>query len=142
MPLLEIKYFNLSEFASPDLEGSGECMQIKCVRMLDKAREIAGIPFQITSGFRTQAHQDALTKKGYETAKNSPHLVGQAADIAYYTEAHLDKIITACVQAGFTSIGIGKGFVHVDTRPRKAVWFYEKTPQKYKEKYRSLQVFI
>lgn len=142
MTVLKLKYFKLSEFDSPDLEGSGEYMQVKCLRMLDRAREIAQMPFKITSGFRTQAHQDNLTKRGYETAKNSPHLAGQAADIAYFTEIHLDKIIQACVQVGFTSIGIGKGFVHVDTRPRKAVWFYQKTPQKYKEKYRSLQVFI
>lgn len=138
MSTSKLKYFKLSEFDSPDQKGSGKFMETKCLLMLDKARELAEIPFQITSGFRTKAYHNDLTRRGFETAINSPHLKGLAVDIAYSTEEQLQKIIDACVQVGFTSIGIGRGFVHVDTRPRIVVWFYKNTSREYKEKYKDL----
>lgn len=138
MEQITLNHFSLAEFESPDLVGSGQYMQLKCLLMLDQARELAQIPFVINSGFRTQRHQESLTKRGFETAKDSPHLVGQAADIAYNTSKELSTIINACVLVGFTSIGIAKNFVHVDTRDRKVVWFYKNTPFSTIQEYRSL----
>lgn len=138
MIVRELKHFKLSEFDSPDQKGSGDLMEIAAVEMLDMARELAGIPFRITSGYRTKAYHASLKKRGYETARNSPHLVGKAADIAYNNENSLSKIVSACVAAGFTSIGIGNGFVHVDTRKRKAVWFYKDTPLYARVRYKDL----
>ncbi len=138
METIILNHFSLAEFDSPDSKGSGQWMQLKCLRMLDQARQIAGIPFVITSGFRTQAHHDSLTKRGFETAKDSPHLVGQAADILYHTSIDLALILKSCIEVGFTSIGIGRNFVHVDTRDRKVVWFYKNTPASTIQKYRNL----
>lgn len=48
--------------------------------LLQPARDKWG-PITITSGYRSKAVHDALTKKGYPTSKTSQHLEGQAADI-------------------------------------------------------------
>ena len=51
-----MKYFKLSEFDSPDLVGSGEAMDREFLSKLDQARSLCDIPFKITSGYRTEAH--------------------------------------------------------------------------------------
>ena len=45
---------------------------------LNQAREMAGIPFIITSGYRCQNHNDKVGGK-----PNSAHTTGQAVDIAF-----------------------------------------------------------
>ena len=76
-----MRYFQLSEFDSPDAPGSGAKMDKEFLALLDEARHIAGVPFKVNSGYRTQAHHNSLTKRGFKTAKNSAHLRGFAADI-------------------------------------------------------------
>ena len=49
-------HFELSEFDSPDEQGSGKYMDESFLSMLDDARGIAGIPFIINSGFRSKSH--------------------------------------------------------------------------------------
>ena len=53
---MTLRYFKLSEFDSPDEPGSGAKMQPETLQMLDAARHIAGVPFKITSGYRTKEH--------------------------------------------------------------------------------------
>lgn len=133
-----LKHFKLSEFDSPDQMGSGKNMQVGFLLQLDSAREIAKMPFVVTSGYRTQAWHDYLTERGLPTAKNSPHLVGCAADIAYKNLFELDKIVEAAYKSGIFQIGIGKNFVHLDNRNRKpTIWFYANTPAYAIQKYRN-----
>ena len=51
-----MKYFTLDEFDCPSHEGSGVNMDSSFLAKLEEAREIAGIPFRITSGYRTKEH--------------------------------------------------------------------------------------
>ena len=120
-------HFELSEFDSPDQIGSGKLMDAAFLQMLDDARGIAGIPFRITSGFRTPSHnayvggvQPSLKSKG------SSHLFGYAADIACNNSADREVILNSLIRAGFRRIGIANGFIHVDKDPDKnaAVWLY------------------
>ena len=53
-------HFKTAEFDSPDLAGSGENMNEDFLRMLDNARDLAGIPFKINSGYRTEAKNNAI----------------------------------------------------------------------------------
>ena len=113
---MTLKYFKLSEFDSPDKVGSGSNMNYTFLEKLDQARGLAGIPFKITSGFRTEAYQDDLTRRGYKTAKKgtSPHLKGLAADISVKDSRQRFIVINSLLLAGFTRLGIGDNFIHVD----------------------------
>jgi uncharacterized protein YcbK (DUF882 family) len=117
-----MKYFDIEEFDSPDLIGSGENMDAEFLEMLDSAREIAGIPFIITSGYRTKAHNKKVGGKS-----DSAHLTGHAADIKVNGSRQRWQIVEACIKAGFTRIGIANTFVHVDndsTKPKDVIWTY------------------
>ena len=118
---IDLKYFknDLSEFDSPGQPGSGlENMNMNFVKRLDQARDLTmGIPFHITSGFRTPEYHFELKKMGYDTASNSSHLKGLAADIATPDSRSRFKILHSLMSVGFTRIGIGKKYVHVDASP-------------------------
>ena len=121
------KYFKLSEFDSPDLKGSGKNMKDEFVKLLDDSREIAGIPFRITSGFRPQSHHDDLGRRGYKTARRSAHLKGYAADISCQNSRDRWLIVNSLLLVGFNRIGIGSTFIHVDNDPEKSqncIWTY------------------
>jgi hypothetical protein len=55
-----MKYFSYAEFDSPDFPDSGNNMDKHFLRLLDNARQIAGIPFKINSGFRTPKHNEKV----------------------------------------------------------------------------------
>lgn len=121
-------HFELSEFDSPDEIGSGKNMDSNFLAMLDDARAIAGIPFTITSGYRTISHNAYVggVQAGVNS-KGSSHLFGYAADIAAPTSRQKYVIIKSLLQAGFTRIGIASNFIHVDNDPDKApdvIWTY------------------
>ena len=121
-------HFKLEEFDSPDLPGSGaEFMDEEFLNLLDRARDAAGVPFKITSGFRTPEYNIDLKKRGYAVARNSSHLKGLAADIAVTSSANRLIILESLLFVGFRRVGIGKGFLHVDldfSKSQDVVWVY------------------
>ena len=122
-----MRYFKLTEFDSPDAPGSGAKMDKEFLAMIDEARHLAGVPFKINSGYRTQAHHNSLTKKGYKTAKNSAHLRGFAADIHCPDSLNRYAIILGLLGAGFNRIGVANTFIHVDndpSLPEDVIWTY------------------
>lgn len=44
---MELKYFSIQDFDSPDEPGSGTLMDEEFLLLLDKAREISGTPYRI-----------------------------------------------------------------------------------------------
>jgi uncharacterized protein YcbK (DUF882 family) len=124
--MYEAKYFTIGEFDSPDLPNSGINMDNEFLKLLDKARDTAGIPFKITSGYRTSEYNKSLQDKGYKASPNSSHLRGYAADIACTSGTDRWTIIDSLIKAGFNRIGVAKTFIHVDNDPDKssAIWTY------------------
>lgn len=120
-------HFELSEFDSPDEIGSGKNMDSNFLAMLDDARAIAGIPFIITSGFRTPSHNAYVggVQAGLKS-KGSSHLFGYAADISCKSGADREVIVSALIKAGFRRIGIANTFIHCDNDPDKtnSIWLY------------------
>lgn len=117
-----MRYFEFSEFDSPDQEGTGLLMDQTFLQMLDNARDIARIPFRITSGYRTKERN-----KQVGGVEDSAHTKGLAADIFYHNEKEKYLIFSALVQAGFRRIGVASNFIHVDndhTKPYPAYWVY------------------
>lgn len=99
---------------------------------LDTAREVAGIPFIITSGLRTCAGNAAAMGAGHST-----HIQGLAVDLGL---GHLAeggerdsarfKIVNALLSSGFKRLGIYAAHIHCDVgqRPdyaRCVIWLSE-----------------
>ena len=119
---LDLTYFTITEFDSPDEVGSGYRMNKDFIRRLDTARGIAGIPFKINSGYRTAAHN---TKVGGRVG--SSHKKGLAVDIGYYGSRERYLILNALMQVGINRIGIAKTFIHCDVDKNKdeeVIWLY------------------
>lgn len=117
-----MRWFNYSEFDSPDDPGTGNLMDQDFLEMLDDARNVAGIPFVITSGYRTESWNHHVGGK-----QDSAHLKGCAADIACGTSRDRFLIVTALLEVGFDRIGIGEDFIHVDSDWEKnaaLIWNY------------------
>ena len=122
-----MRNFNLKEFDSPDLSGSGLNMDKDFLSMLDNARDIAKTPFKITSGYRTKEHNVAIYKKLGKKPIESSHLKGVACDIACSDSRARFLIINALLKAGFTRIGIANNFIHVDSdceKSQNVIWTY------------------
>ena len=119
----KLTYFNLSEFDSPDELGSGSKMDKSFLRKLDTARGIAGIPFKINSGYRSEKHNLKVGGRW-----GSAHKFGLAADIAYEGSRECYLIVNALMHVYFNRIGIGKNFIHVDIseeRDQDVIWLYK-----------------
>jgi uncharacterized protein YcbK (DUF882 family) len=117
-----MKYFNYTEFDSPDVQGSGQMMDKAFLSMLDEIREIVGEPLIITSGYRTPAHNESVN--GVES---SSHLKGLAVDIAVRNSRMRFKLINAIQEVGISRIGIADNFIHIDIDPDKdknVIWTY------------------
>tara|TARA_R110000744_G_scaffold177689_1_gene296624 strand:+ start:271 stop:675 length:405 start_codon:yes stop_codon:yes gene_type:complete len=121
LKLKKMKHFTLEEFDSPDQPGSGKHMKKEFLEMIEEARDIAGIPFKINSGFRTRTHNEMVGGR-----VGSSHLAGCAADIHCTNSGNRIKIINALVAAGFNRIGIASSFIHCDNDITKnpALWLY------------------
>lgn len=118
----DIKYFKSREFDSPDEPLSGIKMDLKFVAKLDRLREACGFPLFITSGYRTAAHNARVGG-----VDSSAHTSGHAADIRANTSATKYRIISEAVKLGFTRIGVGATFVHLDDAPnlpQPVLWTY------------------
>jgi len=117
-----MKYFNYSEFDSPDVQGSGQMMDKDFLNLLDTARDRFDKPIHINSGFRTPQHNQDV--KGRES---SSHLKGLAADIACDKSRDRFELIDIFLDLGINRIGIADTFIHIDVDPDKSpnvIWTY------------------
>ena len=121
-----LKWFNISEFDSPDKPGSGENMCCNFLIDLDEARDRAEVPFRISSGYRTANHND----KVLGARIGSSHKKGLAADITYKNNHEKFRILNALLDVGVNRIGLSEKskFIHVDCDEDKAqetMWGYD-----------------
>ena len=117
---MDYRHFIYSEFRC---KCCGEnLMKHETILRLDAAREYAGVPFKINSGYRCFDHNQEVG--GSET---SSHRWGHAVDIAAPTAYDRFQIVQGLIKAGFNRIGIGSTFVHADDDPEKpnfVMWTY------------------
>lgn len=108
-------HFKLSEFQCKD--GSTTIiLNPKLIAMLEKLRIKAGKPLIINSAYRTPTYN-----KRVGGAKNSQHMVGNAADIVIKGMT-VEQVAKMAEEIGFDGIGRYDSFTHVDVRGYKARW--------------------
>ena len=120
---MELKYFKLEEFDSPDVPGSGSYMDPELLLMLDEARRISGgVPFRINSGWRSIERNRAAGGK-----EGSSHCIGKAVDVAASNSRERFVIVRSLIEAGMPRLGVSNSFVHADNDEAKAqnvMWTY------------------
>lgn len=112
---LPLRHFSPTEFACKCGCGAGmEKMDPVFLGMLDEARELAGIPFVLTSAYRCPKHNRAVG--GVE---DSAHVRGHAVDIRCASSHERFRIVSALLEAGFRRIEAAPTWIHADTDPAK-----------------------
>lgn len=106
---MKFKYFNQLDFINAVPSCNIEKMDIDFLLRLDKAREIAGLPFIINSAYRSVDWEKIRGRSGY-----SSHCKGLAVDISCKCSYDRLIIVKALIEAGFNRIGVYDTFVHVD----------------------------
>lgn len=86
------------------------------LKLAERARQIADIPFSITSWNRCTDRN--INEGGSAT---SSHLTGYAVDIRFNHSQECFVIVQALISAGFVRVGISKAgkFVHADVDKNK-----------------------
>ena len=105
---MQLKYFTIDEFDSPDLDGSGKFMDRK--------------PIHINSGFRTEEHNNNIGGKS-----DSAHLSGLAVDIACSGSRDRHNLLQEIFKLGIHRVGIAQSFIHIDndtSKDAEVVWLY------------------
>jgi zinc D-Ala-D-Ala carboxypeptidase len=92
-------------FSDADVFG----LQPELVEKLDRAREVAGVPFIITSGFRDEEHNRNLGG-----APNSAHLRGLAVDLNVVDSFTRYRVVFGLLAAGFLRVEVSPRHVHAD----------------------------
>lgn len=117
---------DLSKFDSPDLPGSGKCMNPDFIKMLVKLEKESGYPIfeWINRGARSPAHN---SKVGGVSSSAHKMPTCRAADIKTATPTIQRRLVAAARKVGFKRIGIGRTFIHLDndpTKPQNVSWGY------------------
>ena len=121
--MVRLTHFSPLEFQCRCGCGAGmEKMDPKFLAMLDAAREIAGVPFALSSAYRCPAHNRAVGG-----VRDSAHVRGYAADIRCTPSHERFVLLAALLQAGFRRIELAPTWIHVDIDPEKPqdVAFYQ-----------------
>ena len=100
--------------------GCGACnMDMDFMLMLQRMRTARGKAMKIISPYRCPEWN---AKVG--GAPDSYHMKGRAADIYAPNGKEMFILLELAVENGFSGIGIGKNFIHVDNREIESCWPY------------------
>lgn len=122
--MVTARHFKESEFKACTPSCSMQDMNQGTITRLDMVRDLAGIPLVLNSAYRSKEWEKKQGRTG-----TSAHCEGRAADIRCNSSRNRWKIVKAAIQAGFTRIGIGKTYIHLDdsyTHESEVIWHYYK----------------
>lgn len=115
-------FFSDEEFkaCTPSCERSQICDS--SLARLDLCRSIAKTPFVLSSAYRSSQYEISKGRSG-----KGAHTEGRAFDIRCDNSRLRMRIVRAALEVGFTRIGLGKTFVHLDDSPnlsQEVIWLY------------------
>lgn len=117
---------DLSVFDSPDIAGSGRCMDRRLLFMLKQLEVKTGYPIfnHINSGARSPSHN-----RNVGGVANSSHKIPncKAVDIGIPNTFVRNRLVIAARDVGFKRIGVGRTFIHLDVDGAKSqyvAWGY------------------
>lgn len=120
--MITAKYFKEGEFRKCSPSCSLQDMDQTFIDLLDRVRELAGIPIVLNSAYRSKEWE---RKQGRDAT--STHCKGTAVDIRCNTNANRYRILSAALRLGVCRIGVGATFIHLDTdgdKSQNVVWTY------------------
>lgn len=114
---IELKNFSDREFLMDGVVVFDR-MDADFLLLLDKCREVAGVPMKLTSSWRSAAKNKAVGG-----AKSSMHLKGRAVDVRCLDGAHRAAIMKTALSIGLT-VGVMENALHLDNREKQTVFHY------------------
>ena len=112
-----MKYFQESEFVMDGKPVFGR-MNKAFLEKLDTCRHLAGVPFHITSSYRTPEKNRRVGG-----SPGSMHLKGRAVDVLCTDGIIRAAIVKAALSLGL-SVGVMKNGLHLDDRDMQVVFHY------------------
>ncbi len=113
----KLKFFSPSEFTQ-DGRNVYNKMQPEFLQMLDRCRELCGIPLVITSSYRSPSKNRMVGG-----SVGSLHLKGRAVDIIAIRGETRWKIVKAATEVGL-SVGVMRTALHLDNRETPIIFDY------------------
>ena len=117
-----MKYFQESEFVMDGKPVFGR-MNKAFLEKLDTCRHLAGVPFHITSSYRTPEKNRRVGG-----SPGSMHLKGRAVDVLCTDGIIRAAIVKSALSMGL-SVGIMRSAVHIDDREIQTVFHYYDSPR-------------
>ena len=104
-----MKWFKDTDFKCKCDCGMDVTEEVK--ELMDEARDLAGVPFNVTSGARCLEYNRSVPSRD-----TSSHVKGLAVDIKYADELYLTRMVHALSRVGIKRFGVNKEkkFIHVD----------------------------
>lgn len=116
------RYFNDLDFEKAVPSCKITDINPSSLKRLDNAREFAGIPFVVNSAYRSPEYEVSKGRSG-----KGAHTEGCAFDIRCTDSRSRWLVVFSALSVGFTRIGIGKTFVHLDDSDcltPNVIWLY------------------
>lgn len=116
------KYFCDDDFKRASPSCSICDMSSDFLHVLDRCRETAGIPFVVTSAYRSPSYEKSKGRSG-----SGAHTRGLAVDVRCRDNRERWLILFAALACGVCRVGLGSNFVHLDmdsSLPSPRVWLY------------------
>lgn len=115
------KHFRRSEISCKCGCGKSDVSPL-LVDMLDKLRDMSGLPVVVTSVCRCAKHNATVMGES-----DSSHVFGLAADIRIRSNHERYLFIKIALTLGFSRVGISNNFIHLDidqNKPQQVIWIY------------------
>lgn len=108
------RFFTDNDFFTASPKCKITDMNDEFLQQLDKARDIAKVPFIVNSAYRTVEHEKKQGRDG-----SSSHTKGIAVDLKANNSRVRYRVLKGLIKAGFTRIGVYRTWIHVDADTEK-----------------------